>query len=170
MPANFKYHITGDTLFVSGDTSTPGDNGFSDRGKVYEEVSLHLPQMKLVTVENSSLGVTGKMDSLEVGLTRLELIKSRVSFKNHFHVNDAPQYFGEVYIVAKNGSEVELAAKTVHFKVLQCELIQSTIRDNETGVIQNFTVKADDSSLVQLGGKNFRKLNIVPAEVNLTIP
>ncbi|HTF31738.1 MAG TPA: hypothetical protein VK625_22930 [Flavitalea sp.] len=162
MPSYFKYSVSGDTLFVSGDTTGVASHNIDDRRKIYQEVSLHLPQMKLIEVENSSLGVTGKNDSTQVGIIRLSLIESRLSFNNHFHLNDSAEYLGDVFITAKKHSEIEFSATTLNFKTLACRLDNSVFRDNEMGNIQKFMVTADDSSKVQMSGKNYKKLTVVP--------
>jgi hypothetical protein len=162
MPSYFKYSVSGDTLFVSGDTTGASSHNLDDRRKIYQEVSLHLPQMKLIEAENSSLNVTGKNDSTQVGIIRLSLIESRLSFDNHFHLNDVAEYYGDVFIAAKEHSEIEFSATTLNFRTLACKLDKSVLRDNKTGNIEKFMVTADDSSEVHLSGRNYEKLTIVP--------
>ena len=162
MPSYFKYSVSGDTLYVSGDTTGVASQNIDNRRKIYQEVSLHLPQMKLIEVENSSLSVTGKTDSTQVGIIRLSLTGSRLSFNNHFHLNDSAEYLGDVFITAKKNSEIEFSATTLNFRTLACRLDKSVFRDNDMGNIEKFMVNSDDSSKVQLSGKNYKKLTVVP--------
>jgi hypothetical protein len=165
MPSYFKYFVSGDTLVIRGDTTNSSDpNGNKDQRRVYQEISLHLPQMAMIEAENSSLSVTGKMDSAETGIMKFDLTRARLFFTNHYNNNDTAQYFGNVSITAKGRSEVEFSANTVHFNQLNIDLQKSTFRDNEMGDIRQFSLGADDSSLVQVGGANFQKLNIVPKQ------
>ncbi|MET0244349.1 MAG: hypothetical protein ABW174_12810, partial [Flavitalea sp.] len=146
----------------------------NERRRTYEEVSIHVPQMKLIQAENCTVNVTGKLDSLETGLMRFELIQSRLFFTNHYNNRDAQQYFGEVFIKARKESEIDFSASTISFKTLACELDGSTLRDNQFGKVEKFMVKANDSARVELTGSSFQKLNIIPKTERfldtLTIP
>ncbi|RYG05457.1 MAG: hypothetical protein EOO02_03790 [Chitinophagaceae bacterium] len=169
MPSYFRYTVVGDTLIVTGDTSFP-----NERRRTYEEVSIHVPQMKLIQAENCTVNVTGKLDSVETGLMRFELIQSRMFFTNHYNQKNAQQYFGEVFIKAKQNSEIDFGASTISFKTFACELESSTLRDNQFGKVDKFMVKASDSSSLQLTGSSLQRLNIVPKSERfldtLTIP
>lgn len=168
MPSYFKYHISGDTLVVTGDTAVAsnGQPEVMEHRKVYQEVSIHVPSVKLIQAVNCTLGMTGKVDSVDVFPIRVELIGSRLSFKNHFHVRDTTQYFGDVYVTAKKESEIELFATTLNFKSFSCDLEASAFRDNQTGNIQRLNIVSDSSSTIQLSGANYQKIGTAPKMVD----
>ncbi|RYF96099.1 MAG: hypothetical protein EOO02_22585 [Chitinophagaceae bacterium] len=129
-------------------------------------MSIHVPSVKLIQAVNCTLGMTGKVDSVDVFPIRVELIKSSLSFKNHFHVRDTTQYFGDVYVTAKKSSEIELFATTLNFKSFSCDLEGSAFRDNQTGNIQRLNIMSDSSSSIMLSGMNYRKLGPAPKLVD----
>jgi len=164
MPSSFKYYISGDTLVVIGDTSSAiGGNNGSHR-RISDEIILHIPAVTLIRAENTSLGIAGTLDSAEAGTTRLDLIKSKVSFENHFRDNDSPQYFGDLLISAKEHSEIEFGANRIHFNTFSCNLVKSSFRDNDLGDIKKLTITTDDSSSVQISGTNLQKLKTAATE------
>jgi hypothetical protein len=160
MPSYFKYTVVGDTLFLHGDSASAGSGSMSTGRKVYAEVTLRVPAMALIAVENSNLTLSGKPDSSEIATIRLAVKHSRLSFENSSDINDAQQYFGDVFISAAQDSEIELSSTKLHFKTLTCDLQKSTFRDNQNGNIQKLMISTDDSSEVQLSGVNFQKLEV----------
>jgi hypothetical protein len=158
MPSTFRYHVSGDTLVVTGNAGASSTGDEDNRIRIYEEVRLYLPLASTIRAENTNLSISGNLDSAQGTSTRIELIQSRLSFRNRFNENEDALYFGDVFVNAKQHSEVELSSDNIHFDTLSFDLEKSVFRDNETGNIKNFIVKADDSSVVQVTGLNFKKL------------
>ncbi|HTE26087.1 hypothetical protein [Flavitalea sp.] len=157
MPLSFRYYVSGDTLIVTGDTSISSGSD-NNRHRIYQEISLHLPEFSMIVAENTSLSIVGKLDTTKGGVTRVELNESRLLFGNRINEQDAAMYFGDVFVTAKQRSEVDLSSNKIHFNTLSFELEKSIFRDNEVGGIKNLMIKADDSSLVQISGQNLQKL------------
>lgn len=157
MPASFRYYVTGDTLVVTGDSisSLPGER--NDRGNIQQEITLHLPALAMIVAENTSLVMHGKSDTAQGVATRIELRESRLYFGNRRNKNNAATYFDNLVVSAKQRSEIELTSNNIHFSTLAFELEKSIFRDNEVD-IKNLSIKADDSSLVQISGRNLQKL------------
>jgi hypothetical protein len=163
-PSSFRHYVSGDTLVLtSGNGASSAADDFN-RVRIYQEISLYLPQVSLIQAENTNLSITGQTDSAQGTTTRVELIQSRLSFRHRSAENEAARYFGDVFVTAKQGSEVELSSSNIHFDTLAFELEKSTLRDIEAGQIKNLIVKADDSSVVQVSGHNFRKLTAAAKE------
>jgi len=162
MPPLFKYKLSGDTLLMYMDT-LEAVNYKNNSRHVFQEVKLFMPAVTLIEADHSSVTIRGKDDSSGIGDTRIELVESKLSFGNQSPESVSGRYFGDVSIVARQSSEVEFLAKGIHFGTLSCELEKSTFRDNDMGDINKFIIKTDDSSKVEVGGANFKKL-LVPGK------
>ncbi|MHA4845543.1 hypothetical protein ACX0G7_15320 [Flavitalea antarctica] len=161
MPASFKHYVSGDTLIVTGANGISSGKDQVNKVKIYQEISLYLPQVTGIEAENSNLLLIGDGDSARGNQSRIALLRSRLSFKNRFTENETDRYFGDVFVTAKEGSEIELSSDKINFNTLSFELEKSILRDLQTGQIRNLVVKADDSSIVQVSGQNFKKLTAV---------
>lgn len=155
--SSFQYTVSGDTLMITGDSSTSSVDDRDSRRGSFGEVILHLPEMSLITAENSSLELEGRLDTARAADTHIELRGSMLLFRNQSNQGIVPRYFGDVFITAKQRSEVGLSPNKIYFDTLSFELEKSIFRDNE-GDIKRLIIKADDSSLVQVSGRNLQKL------------
>ena len=158
MPSSFRYAVSGDTLVITGDSSTSSGDAWDIGRRTHGDVTLHLPEIALIVAQNTSLKIEGRSDTARGAATRIELSESALEFSNELNKGNIARYFGDVFISAKQGSEVVLSPNKIHFNTLSFELEKSIFRDNESGDIKNLMITTDDSSLVQVSGHNLKKL------------
>jgi hypothetical protein len=158
MPSSFRYAVSGDTLVITGDSSTSPGETWDFRKRTDGDVTLHLPEITLIIAQNTSLEIEGRLDTASGAATRIELWGSTLLLGNQLDTGTVGTYFGDVFITAKQGSAVSLTPNKIHFNNLSFELENSSFRDNESGDIKNLMITTDDSSLVQISGHNLKKL------------
>ncbi len=159
MPGYFKYAEVGDTLFITGDTSTYRNNNELVKRRMHETVWLHLPSIEMISAENTAIHLLGARDSAAAINTNVLL--SSASLFVQPQAADTTMFFGKLSVQARDGSEFIFSDNPSNVSQVACELRNSKIQDAPSASIGTLSIRADQQSTVQLNGNNLRKLTSI---------
>jgi hypothetical protein len=156
MPANFKYLISGDTLVITGDTSSYKAGSERQFTRMSEQITLRLPAVEKISAENTSIWLNGTRDSASALNNRFDLAFSTLNLQQEFA--DSRRYFGNLDVTAIGNSRIEMNDYLITIKSLSCTLINSVLEDAPHSILEKISVNFDDYSVIKLNGTNLKKL------------
>jgi hypothetical protein len=151
--------VVKDTLFIYGD-SLMQIQGNHDGRRTYQQVELHLPEMKQINGSYCQLQIRGSLDSTQAPNYNVYLTEARLRTPEIHGDHPVQQYYKTFNIRAGKSSQVEFDAHAT-ISNLDIALEDAMMNDHEA-TIDSLQLTVDDKSRVILHGANLKKINLTP--------
>jgi hypothetical protein len=151
--------VVKDTLFVYGD-SLMQSQAYRDGRRTYQQVNLHLPEMKQINGSFCQLLVRGSGDSTQAPNYTIYLTEASLRTPEIHGDRPVQQYYKTFNIRAGKSSRVEFDP---HVSIGNLDIaLEDAMMDDHEATIDSLLLTVDDKSRVILHGTNLKKINLTP--------